>query len=406
MADTPITVVIPTRERCDVLVKALQTVTSQDYDPLEIIVSDNASTDRTREVVAEARDPRIRYLNTGRRLSMSHNWEFALSHVRGGWVTMMGDDDGLLPGALKRLADLIAESGARAIRSDTCYYAWPSLTGDGYGYGSLRVPLRSGYEVRNGLAWLEKVLWGEARYTDLPMLYGGGFVDFSVLQELRAATGAFYRSCIPDVYMAFAIASLVDTYIYLREPLAINGASKHSTGTSMLSPAAASKTSPIRQFASEGNIPFHADVPLPNGVYPASLQVVVYECFLQTTDLRQGTPPIDHARELTVILGSAGRHTESVHEWGKIFAQQHALDFESIVQRASEWRARRRIRRLSARLAAAMDIYKASSSDFSLGDVFEASIASAAIRAAPPGRVRNVLRGLRKPRRLEAERRQ
>lgn len=30
---------------------------------------------------------------------MSHNWEFAL-YVHEGWVTFMGDDDGLLPGAI------------------------------------------------------------------------------------------------------------------------------------------------------------------------------------------------------------------------------------------------------------------------------------------------------------------
>jgi len=163
----------------------------------------------------------------------------------------------------------------------------------------------------------------------------------------------------------------------------------------------------MQQFASEGNIPFHRDVPLfPDGTYPASLQVVVYECFLQTTDLRHGTPPVDHARQLSVILGSAGRHSGSVHEWGKIFAHQHALDFESIGRHSSEWRAKRRIRRLAARFAAAMDIYKTDSSDFPLGDVFEASIVAATIRATSPGRARNLLRGLRKPRRARAARRQ
>jgi hypothetical protein len=51
-------------------------------------------------VVASFKDPRIRYVNTGKHLSMSHNWEFALSHVEKGYVTFVGDDDGLLPGAI------------------------------------------------------------------------------------------------------------------------------------------------------------------------------------------------------------------------------------------------------------------------------------------------------------------
>ena len=59
-----ITVIIPTRERCDVLESSLRTVTSQDYDNLEIIVSDNCSTDDTEGVVRRANDQRIRYVRT------------------------------------------------------------------------------------------------------------------------------------------------------------------------------------------------------------------------------------------------------------------------------------------------------------------------------------------------------
>ena len=93
MRDPKITVIIPTRERCDVLEKSLQTVTTQDYDNLQIIVSDNFSNDGTEDIVRSTHDSRVKYVNTGKRLSMSHNWEFALSHVTEGWVTIIGDDE-------------------------------------------------------------------------------------------------------------------------------------------------------------------------------------------------------------------------------------------------------------------------------------------------------------------------
>ena len=50
------TVVIPTRERYDMLEYALRTCVMQDYDNLDIIVSDNFSQDRTREVVESFKD--------------------------------------------------------------------------------------------------------------------------------------------------------------------------------------------------------------------------------------------------------------------------------------------------------------------------------------------------------------
>ena len=110
-----ITVVIPTRERCDVLEKSLKTVTSQNYDNLEIIVSDNFSTDKTKDVVRRANDPRIKYINTGKRVSMTHNWEFALSHVTDGWVTIIGDDDGLLPESLNKIAKIIQSTDRKSV---------------------------------------------------------------------------------------------------------------------------------------------------------------------------------------------------------------------------------------------------------------------------------------------------
>ena len=45
------TVVIPTRERAEVLQHCLKTVVAQDYDNLEILVSDNFSCDDTEDVV-------------------------------------------------------------------------------------------------------------------------------------------------------------------------------------------------------------------------------------------------------------------------------------------------------------------------------------------------------------------
>ncbi|RYZ29021.1 MAG: glycosyltransferase, partial [Sphingobacteriales bacterium] len=82
MKEHKYTVVVPTRERADTLLHTLRTCVTQNYDNLTILVSDNCSQDTTEEVVRSFNDPRIQYVNTGKRLSMSHNWEFALSQVR------------------------------------------------------------------------------------------------------------------------------------------------------------------------------------------------------------------------------------------------------------------------------------------------------------------------------------
>src|SRR5438094_861105 len=97
-----ITVVIPTRERVATLRSTVATALDQRSRDLEVLVSDNASNDGTAAFIHTVADARLRYVNTGRRLSMSANWEFALEHVRGEYILIVGDDDALLPGALDR----------------------------------------------------------------------------------------------------------------------------------------------------------------------------------------------------------------------------------------------------------------------------------------------------------------
>lgn len=379
MSSPKITVIIPTRERCDVLDSALRTVTSQDYDNLEIVVSDNFSNDDTAGVVRRANDHRIRYLNTGKRLSMSHNWEFALAHVEDGWVTFVGDDDGLLPASLRRVAQIIDATDAKAVRSNFCTYDWPGVASRS---GQLIVPMRSGVEERQSVQWLHRVLEGRAKYNQLPMMYNGGFIHTSILGQIKRITGSFFRSANPDVYSAVAISRAIARYVYTQEPLVIGGTSRHSNGHSYFSVDSRKNDSPRKQFASEENIPFHRSVPLcSDGTYPLSLQACVYEAYLQSDMLGNGIDNISPGQQLEVIIATAGKHRESILEWGKQFADLHGLDYAAIRRKAD----RKRYRLQSASMA--RKIYNAANAvvteSLPIKDIHEASIAAATVRSSP-----------------------
>lgn len=384
--------IIPTRERCEVLEKSLKTVTAQDYNNLEIIVSDNYSCDGSEDIVRSTNDTRLKYLNTGKRVSMSHNWEFALSHVTEGWVTIIGDDDGLLPGSLNKVAKIIQSTDVTAIRSSVCWYVWPSLTGKEF--GSLSIPMRSGYKVRDSTFWLSRVLSGRASYTELPMLYNGGYVSMSVLEQIKAKTGSFYKSCIPDVYSAVSISSSIDRYVYMNDPLAINGASRHSTGTSAFSNRENHPDlSPAYKFASERNIPFHEDLPLrSDGGYPLLLQAMVYESYLQSKFLRAEALGNIHSQQLEVILATAGTHDAAVREWGKRFATIHGLNYEEIQSKANRERFLLTLHSAARRLFQVFNTVSVGSPEFPIKDVYEASIAASAIRHAMPSRLKSIRR--------------
>lgn len=395
MPEPKFTVVIPTRERHDVLEKALRTVTEQDYERLEIIVSDNASSPETAEVVRRAGDARVRYVNTGRRISMSHNWELALSHVSEGWVTVIGDDDGLLPGAIRSIADVVARSSVRMIRSAVCAYTWPSMHGQEH--GRLIVPLRRGAEIRHSRTWLARVLHGNATYHDLPMLYNGGYVDAAVLTEIKRRTGSIIRSRIPDIYSAVAIASVLGEYLFVHEPSAINGASKHSTGSAHF--AKGGDRTAAQRFDSEGNIPWHDDLPRnADDNIPMSVDALIYESYLQSAALRSDEPAlgISHAQQLEVMLAGASRRTRAaLEEWGRLFAAKHALPFDDLRARARAKRRRGRFGRLAARWGRSLNGWEIDSPAEPMRDVREAALVAAAVLRRRPGKLRNVLRRMR-----------
>jgi len=394
--DKKFTVIIPTRQRADVLGPALRTVVAQDYDNLEILVSDNCSDDHTAEVVKAFDDPRIRYLNTGKRLSMSHNWEFALSHVVDGWVTILGDDDGLQLGSLSRVAEIAAEYRVSMVRSSIASYVWPSLAQSTF--GRLSVGLRRGCELRNSREWLDRLIRGTVSYASLPTLYTGGFVDSQLIARARDASGNFYRSMVPDVYSAVVFSKLTDNYVYCHEQLAVGGASKHSTGASQFSneKSLRSESSPAGTYYSEPNIPFHADLSISDsGSPPSSIQLLVYESLLQSAHLATPTElGVTHEQQLEIVLRNAKRrHRAELAEWGGAFARRHGLDFESISRRSSNVRVGEKVAKNGRKLIGQLNTINLSGSrDLPIRDVYDASIVAATIKTLHHGKLAAVAR--------------
>ena len=383
------TIIIPTRERADTLIYTIESALAQDYMNLEVLVSDNDSNDNTADLVSRFNDARIRYINTGKRVSMSHNWEFALDHVTEGWITVLGDDDAILPGALSSVNKVIDETGALAIRSNGCEYYWPSLLGDDY--GKLIISLKKGYRRVQSRNALIKVLNGELHYNNLPVLYNGGFVDISLIKKAKAITGDFFLSMNPDVYSAMVFSLLTDEYIYSDAPFAVNGSSHHSGGTAGFKKIKSKREyDPSEKFYAEDNIPFHQNLPLlDNQRSVRSIQAIVYEAYLQAEpfhDQKNLTVPAD--KQLEVILRNSSPHHDEVRKWGMSFAMLHGLDYEKALSKSASKKNNiyAYIARVIARIQNSIHSYTVyGGQDVPLTNVFQASIIAGTLKSIRPG---------------------
>lgn len=101
-----VTIAIPTYNRAFFLDEALQSVLAQTYRKLEILVSDNASTDGTSDIVRRySQDERVHYQRHENNCGMVANWNSCLERAQGEFFFLLSDDDLLEKQAIQRLLE-------------------------------------------------------------------------------------------------------------------------------------------------------------------------------------------------------------------------------------------------------------------------------------------------------------
>jgi len=225
-------IVIPTRNRPRTLPFTLRTCLNQDFDDFEIVVADNCSEPPVAQSIADVPE-RVRIVRSEAPLALSDNWESAVSHSRGEFVTVVGDDDGLLPGALANADRLIRKFAADVVTSVQAMYLWPDTPGPSA--GRLAIPVMRPTVVGSPQHLIGQVAAFRLPYARLPMLYNS-FVRRDVLERLRSRMGRLFADPIADVFSGFAVAWAARMCVQNGEPLGVAGLSSTSNGIATLYP--------------------------------------------------------------------------------------------------------------------------------------------------------------------------
>jgi glycosyltransferase involved in cell wall biosynthesis len=106
-----VTIGIPTYRRPEMLRRTLAGVALQDYEPLEVIVADNATEGgEVDAVIADFRGriPGLRYVRHETNIGSVRNFQFCLDQASGEFFMWLADDDEIAPRSVPVLAGMLA----------------------------------------------------------------------------------------------------------------------------------------------------------------------------------------------------------------------------------------------------------------------------------------------------------
>ena len=126
-----VTIAIPTLNRSTFLRIALASAFAQSYNSLEVVVSNNASTDDTANLLASISDHRLRVLSQPNTISMMENWNMCLSAATGEYFLLLSDDDELAPRAIEEMVSVFQNDESSGDKIGFVYCSGSVIDGDG-----------------------------------------------------------------------------------------------------------------------------------------------------------------------------------------------------------------------------------------------------------------------------------
>jgi glycosyltransferase involved in cell wall biosynthesis len=126
-SDVLVSVGLPVRNGADRIGEVVRSVLAQDYDHIELVICDNASTDRTEDVCRELvrADSRIEYHRHQDNIGLLGNFISAIQMAKGTYFRWIGDDDWLAPDFVSRALECFTEDESRLIVTTQIAYTSP-----------------------------------------------------------------------------------------------------------------------------------------------------------------------------------------------------------------------------------------------------------------------------------------
>lgn len=231
-----LSVVMPCHNRLHLLKDAIETVRMQSVQDWQLVVFDNCSADPIEDHIKSLGDARIVFGKSDEFLPVTESWNRALELSDGDYVVLLGDDDGLLPDAIARLAVIVDAFQYPDFVYADIYQFWhkgvapwreaPHLVDvrHGFFFSDRSEPFRLPAEDARRAVIGSLDLKISFSFNSQACFYSRSFV-----KRLTTKDG-FFLSPFPDYYIANVALAVSRSTVIEPQPLAFAGVSKASYG--------------------------------------------------------------------------------------------------------------------------------------------------------------------------------
>lgn len=210
-----VSVLIPTYNRQDFILECINSALNQSYKNIEIIISDNCSTDQTLDICKAAgqKDSRIKVVSTGTNVGPVANWLNCFNNSSGQYIKLLFSDDLLAKDCIERMVPAIQD---------------PEV---GFVYSSVLIgvdPLKSSIKYKNifGPLFSSKSIYKKLLYKELPvspcaMMYRRSDFEKNLLLDFPSKTKRTYskNGAGPDVMLSILTSENYRYIQYISSPL-------------------------------------------------------------------------------------------------------------------------------------------------------------------------------------------
>jgi glycosyltransferase involved in cell wall biosynthesis len=210
-----VSILIPTFNQDVSLLRAcIESSSAQKFQNLEIIVSDNHSTNEAPSFLASLKDGRIKVVSPPEHLSMKANFHFCASCSSSEYISFLSSDDVLLPGAIQKLVSVLERFPRAAFACGNVLRHETMPTGD---FATYLIRRPRGHEPRElegdeaagfFFPWRSQSTW---------------MVGNLIRRAAYVQTGGLAQSNLEVASDVWLTRRLLDhgTFVYVDEPLAL-----------------------------------------------------------------------------------------------------------------------------------------------------------------------------------------